>query len=158
MEAVFEAVAIAWTPPLSPLYQQVLQQAHEEARHYGASLVGTPHLFLALHTFAPDPLRQALHDCSALSPEAIGQTLRSVLEPPAPGRKAPTARTLPLHHVLREAQTLAQDIKADRTDVEHLWVALCKEERSLFTQVLTQYGVSRAQLLEAMRETMEQAC
>jgi hypothetical protein len=146
----------------SPSVQAVLDRAEEEARRHGASLVGTPHLALALCdtvTAVPTPQQQ----CGASTWEdiltslpvdlhTIAEAMRYILGEAPAGSQPPTGHTLFHERVLQVASALAVRTQGKALDVLHLWIALWQEEHGLFSQVLSRYGIPRDAVLQQLEE------
>ena len=145
--AVLKATKAKIAPPKSVGYQRVLQHAQEEAMTNGFSLVGTPHLFLAL---SAEDNASAQQIFSSMSPclDDVVRAMRFVLGKGSDSGQDPMGYTLELQNILQIACDLAEDSDADSVDLPHLWLALLSRERELLGQVLKQYNVNRAGLLE----------
>jgi DNA-binding SARP family transcriptional activator len=140
-------------PAPSPGYHRVWQRAKEEARRHGCSLIGLPHLFLALCADSDDAVEAIRDSIHPMNLDDVVQGLHFVLGEEAPASaQDPTACTLELRHVCQVARDFAEDAEAEAIDVRHLWVALLKEEYGVLGQVLERYGINRSRLLEEIPE------
>ena len=152
--SVYIATGAQRAPSQGPKYRAVLLRAQEEALRHGATLIGTPHLILALcdvtESDAPD-----VQASPALSLTRLEQSIRTILGEATTNNHEPTEYTLPLQHVLQIAADVAGAARDDTIDVPHLWIALMKEEHGVLSQLLEQCGVDRLHLLEQMEEDLE---
>ncbi len=154
LQEIFRATGAKSAPILSASYQRALQRAQVEAAGYGATLVGVPHLCLALWTLDAEVWHDVLQQMDA-DLEAVVQTLRVTLGDTQPHSSLPIIHTLPLQRILRVARGIAEQNQDDAVDLPHLWVAILQEERSVLGQVLAWHGVDRAAVLREMQRRME---
>jgi hypothetical protein len=144
---VYLALGVLTVPEPSRHYDQVLLRAGEEAACYGDTMIGTPHLTLALCTVPgvpDDPIFATLE-----------RALRAVLGDAAPCPQNPDQKTLALQRVLRTAAAHATTTGAPLIDVPHLWNALWQEEDTLLSRVLMRFGEHRGAVLEQLEQALE---
>lgn len=161
MESPFqETLTALWralnTPLPNKAYHKVWQQAQAVAKSQGCSVVGTPHLFLALcttHYDMEEDVRTLENVREAMLPEHLDELVRAlrwVLSEYATGRRTPAQGTLELDHVLERACELAADGGDEIITPLHLWRALLQEEHGVLSQVLRRYEIDRIALLHAL--------
>ena len=134
--------------------RQVLKRAHTEARTYGHEQLDTGHLLLAIALDSRSAAARAVRELG-LTPESIRLVLEQRL---APGTQ-PAARRLPrapeAKRAMRLASKLAQKHARDGATVpvgtDHLLAGVLLARRGLGAEILTQHGVTRRRLKQALR-------
>lgn len=150
--SVYASTGALTTPLEGARYRKALHCAREEAAKHGASLVGTPHLILALCTN---------RDSSSTWPdifvpmEALAQAVCSVLGQSTIGGQEPTEYTLSLQRILRMASELAISNRSNEIDIPHLWLALLRENRGLLGQIFIQFNINRIDVIEKIEDIVD---
>ncbi len=136
------------------VYRAALLRDQEEAIRHGATLIGTPHLTLALCALTDtpaSPIRGAL----PFSLQKVAEAIRTALGEGRSTSRTPTAYTLPLQHVLQLAAEVAGATRGQAIEMLHCWIALLEEEQGLLSQILAQGEVDRLAVLEQMEEPLQ---
>jgi DNA-binding SARP family transcriptional activator len=147
--AVLKGVAVKKAPVQSVAYRRVLRRAQEQAAQHGCTLVGTPHLFLALCADHGTSMR-SIQANGLVSLDEVMQTIRFVLGENMAGSQAPTQYTLELQHILQVARDLAEQAGAEAVNVPHLWSALLQGKPEWLEKVLEHHDVSTSEILTAI--------
>jgi hypothetical protein len=153
--SIYMATGAQHVPSPGPRYRAILLRAQEEARQYGAVLIGTPHLILALCEITMSDFPDIQNNLG-LSLESLSLALSTVLREGSISSHEPTkyTHTLPLQRVLQVATDVAGAAQANTVDIPHLWLALLKEEYGILSQLFEQYGIDRLHVLEQMEEEL----
>jgi hypothetical protein len=141
-------------PGLSQRCQQMLHRAEEEATSYGDTMVGTPHLTLALCT-ALDASDATVEESLPVPVATLEHALRAVLGDRTPGLQRADRPTLALQRLLQIATDRAATAGAAMVDVPHLWLALLQEKDTLLSRVLAQAGTPHTTVLERLETALE---
>ncbi len=152
--SVYTATGARRVPKQGPRYRAMLHRAQAAAARHGASLIGTPHLLLALCAGTdetPPDIRQAL----PISLESMAQAVQTVLGEAGPATQMPSELTLSLQRVLQVAADIAGTAQADAVDIPHLWLALLREKDGLFSRLLAQWGMAPVEIIEQMDDERE---
>ncbi|MEM7130549.1 MAG: Clp protease N-terminal domain-containing protein [Chloroflexota bacterium] len=130
-------------------YQLTIEHAQRIAAQSGFSVVGTPHLFLALIEESDSPFRESLIH-TGNSPEKIIQTVRSVLGQANGYVGIPFNMkfTLEAENLLQEAENLAKVDRGRTVSAYHLWSSLLQRKHSVVIRILERDGVNTNQLQE----------
>jgi len=120
--SVYMATGAQRPPTQGVRYREVLLRAQEEAVCHGATLIGTPHLVLALCDLT-DETYSTIRDSLPLALERVAQALRTIVGEVTTNDPAPTEYTLSLQRVLQMAADVAGTVRANTIDIPHLWIA-----------------------------------
>lgn len=132
----------------SEAYITCLKRAEMIARNYGSTLVGTPHLFLALYQNDLFQVRR-FFSATGIDLHATAQKVRKIIRRKTEGAIRHIGNTL---EALRAKEMAEEMACAEQTAVsyKHLWFALLSQEHSLLVQILEGSGHQPTTLKSAL--------
>ncbi len=136
--------------------QDAAMRAYEVLQRYGHSQVDTEHLLLALveqpEGVIPDMLAYLGVDLEVIISrldEELKRTSRTQIYGGGVGQVYITPR---LKRVIDQSNEEASKLKDDYVSTEHLFLAIASERNTSAARILTEMGVTRARILEAIKE------
>jgi ATP-dependent Clp protease ATP-binding subunit ClpC len=136
--------------------QDAAMRAYEVLQRYGHSQVDTEHLLLALieqpDGVIPDILRSLGADLELINQrldEELKRTARTQIYGRGVGQVYITPR---LKRVIDQSNEEASKLKDDYISTEHLFLSIANEKNTPASRILTEAGVTRDRILEAIKE------
>jgi ATP-dependent Clp protease ATP-binding subunit ClpC len=136
--------------------QDAAMRAYEVLQRYGHTQVDTEHLLLALieqpEGVIPEILQQLGVDLEAIGrrlDEELRRTPRTQIYGGGVGQVYITPR---LKRVIDQSNEEASKLKDDYISTEHLFLAIANERNTPAARILTEVGVTRQRILEAIEE------
>lgn len=142
-------------PDYTPAALAVLDRARAEARRLGFPFIQREQLFLGL---LGDPTIGRIFEILHVDAKRIRQTVESRLPPPLGTEGRAAIRLLPTaEQVFRQrAQTAAAMMGQSTVHTPHILLGFLLEQHGLVVEVLHQFGITREQLVEAIRYVDDQ--
>jgi ATP-dependent Clp protease ATP-binding subunit ClpC len=136
--------------------QDAAMRAYEVLQRYGHSQVDTEHLLLALMEqpdgVVPEILAQMGVDLEAISQrldDELKRTSRTQIYGGGVGQVYITPR---LKRVIDQSNEESSKLKDDYISTEHLLLAIASERNTPAARILTEFGVTRMRILDAIEE------
>ncbi|MGQ9863243.1 MAG: ATP-dependent Clp protease ATP-binding subunit [Bacteroidia bacterium] len=138
---------------LTPKAREVVRYGRDEAQRLHNDYVGIEHLFLGILSVNDERIVQILEGLG-IDVDALRQQIEDRLRSPSPKPISLDQITLSrqVERVLKVAQAEARSLHAPEIDVEHILLAILKEEDAPLAQLLARYNLS----YESFRQHLEE--
>ncbi len=134
---------------------KALNLALESAQNMGHTYVGTEHILLGLVNEGSGVAAQALKSCGVTA-QALEERIRGVDGVGAPTELSPNDFTPRTKRVAQSAVMISSRMGASYVGTEHLLLAVISDTDSYAVSILSELGVSRERLAQAIGSGMQQ--